>query len=377
LISEPQQVRRGVHVDSDFNWSGDDATSQFGLVEIVGEGTFGRVYRSLHLSSGSIFAVKIFKETSEESRQETKHEIEILRKCHHQNLVSYWGALVNGEDIWIIMDFCRAGSIDDVMNRCRDTLSEREVKYVVYNTLLGLSYLHRHNVIHRDIKAANVLLTEEGHVKIADFGVSKELGPEAKCNTLTGSPYWMAPEVLNMKGREYSFKADIWSLGITCIEMSTGAPPLYDSTPSQAMRRIPAYPPPKLPAREKGKEWGEDYNSFLAQCLAKDSADRSDSDTLLKHPFFEKVKMPKSLQDKINLSLVNSAKKAKSSEKKKMKKALEAPNSDSTSESNDSGTMVTDSSSDSGTVVTTSESKDGSVFTNSSSTIITHDSGRW
>ncbi|PRP78026.1 serine/threonine kinase 3-like [Planoprotostelium fungivorum] len=321
LISEPSDLKQGVHVDREYQWSGQNASDQFGLIDIIGQGSFGKVYKAVHLLSKSTFAVKIFNEESTEALEGTKREIEILKKCHHPNLVSYWGAVNNENSIW--------------------------VRYISFFTLKGLRYLHHQGVIHRDIKCANILLTYEGEVKIADFGVSKQLDDSGKCSTLTGSPYWMAPEVLIIRGREYSYKADVWSLGVTCIEMSTGVPPQSGATPAQAMRRIPMQAAPKLPQKTDGTQWNENYIDFLTKCLEKDPKNRMDAQEILNHSFFAEVKLPRSLLTKIE----RSDHKREEREKREEEREEREESKGTIVISSNSGTVVQSSSSLSGTVI--------------------------
>jgi len=189
----------------------------------------------------------------------------------------------------IVMEFCDAGSALDIMTSCKKTLTEEQISIIVSHMVQGLSYLHSHRVLHRDLKAGNVLLTSEGKAKLADFGVSAKLVHTLqKKKTIVGSPYWMAPEVISVqKGKDegYDFKADIWSLAITAIELAEGKPPLFDIASLRVIFLIPARPPPTLTETQK---WSSEFNDFLSVCLQKDPNKRPSASSLLGHPFVQR-----------------------------------------------------------------------------------------
>jgi len=173
--------------------------------------------------------------------------------------------------------------VGDLMNMCELELNEEQIACVMKQTLLGLDYLHKQNKIHRDIKSGNILLTSDGFCKLADFGVSAQLtNTLRKRNTVIGTPYWMAPEVL--RETSYDHKADIWSLGITAIEMAVGEPPLSKIHPMRAIFMIPMKPAPTLPEPDK---YSEDFNDFIRTCLQKEPEDRPDAEKLLQHSFIK------------------------------------------------------------------------------------------
>jgi serine/threonine kinase 3 len=179
------------------------------------------------------------------TRKEIEKEVEILKKCKTNHVVSYYGTVVNEDKLWILMEFCEAGSIKDIMHVAQTSLEEDQIAYIFRQALIGLDYLHQKRIIHRDIKAANILMNFEGNIKIADFGVSTNM--DTLHNTanrtangglgLVGTPFWMAPEVLGQ--RQYDFPADIWAIGITAIEIADGIPPFSDMHPLRAMMMIP------------------------------------------------------------------------------------------------------------------------------------------
>jgi serine/threonine protein kinase len=187
----------------------------------------------------------------------------------------------------IIMEYCGSGSVADVMKITESLLNEEQISYVIKGTLLGLAYLHKERKIHRDVKAGNILLNEKGEIKLADFGVSGQISDNmAKRKTVTGTPFWMAPEVIQEVG--YDFKADIWSLGITLIELAEGAPPYSDMHPMRAIFMIPSKPPPTLEDNDE-VEWSKEMKDFLAKCLTKDPDQRPTAEQLLQHAWIKRA----------------------------------------------------------------------------------------
>nr|CDJ93460.1 Serine threonine protein kinase-related domain containing protein [Haemonchus contortus] len=208
-------------------------------------------------------------------------EISIMQQCDSKYVVKYYGSYFKNSDLWIVMEYCGAGSVSDIMRLRRKTLTEREMSAVLRDTIEGLRYLHDLKKIHRDIKAGNILLNTEGQAKLADFGVAGQLTDTmAKRNTVIGTPFWMAPEVIEEIG--YDTKADIWSLGITAIEMAEGRPPYADIHPMRAIFMIPTKPPPTF---KKPDEWSDEFNDFIKQCLVKKPDDRKTASQLVEHRF--------------------------------------------------------------------------------------------
>lgn len=267
-----------------------DPDLEFQLIEKLGEGSYGSVWKALHRNSGKIVAVK--KVPVDSDLDELVEETTVMKACRSEYVVQYHGSYYKDPDLWIVMEFCAGGSIMDIMQVLNKTLTEDEIATAAWYMLKGLDFLHTGpRKIHRDIKAANVLLNISGEAKLADFGVTGQLSDTlAKRNTVIGTPYWMAPEIIQEVG--YDVKADIWSLGITCIEMAEGAPPLADIHPMRSIFLIPSRPPPTLTEPSK---WSSEFNDFLAQALKKEVGDRADAATLLKHPFLHKKKRSKNL----------------------------------------------------------------------------------
>jgi len=235
--------------------------------------------------------------------EDLKKEIEILKKCRNNNVVSYYGTATTRENkLWILMDFMSAGSIRDLIEETQTALTEEQVAFVCRESLKGLLYLHASNIIHRDVKAANILIDAGGAVKIADFGISAQINEQnAQAKERIGTPLWMAPEV--MLQQRYNNRCDVWSLGITAIEMADGLPPNHDLSPVRAMRLIPQQPPPTL---ENPSEWSKEFNDFVAKCLDKDPESRPSAMNLLMHPFIASAKGSEVMQD---LLLLREAKK--------------------------------------------------------------------
>uniref|UniRef100_A0A8C3UQ42 non-specific serine/threonine protein kinase n=1 Tax=Catharus ustulatus TaxID=91951 RepID=A0A8C3UQ42_CATUS len=269
-----------------------DPAGIFELVELVGNGTYGQVYKGRHVKTGQLAAIKVMDVTGDEE-EEIKQEINMLKKySHHRNIATYYGAFIKknppgmDDQLWLVMEFCGAGSVTDLIKNTKgNTLKEEWIAYICREILRGLSHLHQHKVIHRDIKGQNVLLTENAEVKLVDFGVSAQLDRTVgRRNTFIGTPYWMAPEVIacdENPDATYDFKSDLWSLGITAIEMAEGAPPLCDMHPMRALFLIPRNPAPRL----KSKKWSKKFQSFIESCLVKNHSQRPTTEQLMKHPF--------------------------------------------------------------------------------------------
>ncbi|XP_036799650.1 traf2 and NCK-interacting protein kinase isoform X9 [Oncorhynchus mykiss] len=283
-----------------------DPAGIFELVELVGNGTYGQVYKGRHVKTGQLAAIKVMDVTGDEE-EEIKAEINMLKKySHHRNIATYYGAFVKknppgiDDQLWLVMEFCGAGSVTDLIKNTKgNSLKEEWTAYICREILRGLTHLHQHKVIHRDIKGQNVLLTENAEVKLVDFGVSAQLDRTVgRRNTFIGTPYWMAPEVIACDENPeatYDFKSDLWSLGITAIEMAEGAPPLCDMHPMRALFLIPRNPAPRL----KSKKWSKKFQSFIESCLVKSHGQRPSTEQLLKHPFIREL--PNERQVRIQL----------------------------------------------------------------------------
>ncbi|XP_040571744.1 serine/threonine-protein kinase mig-15 [Lepeophtheirus salmonis] len=269
-----------------------DPAGIFDLMEIVGNGTYGQVYKGRHTMTGQLAAIKVM-DVTEDEEEEIKLEINVLKKySHHRNIATYYGAFIKkcpaGKDdqLWLVMEYCGAGSVTDLVKSTKgQSLKEDWIAYISREVLRGLTHLHACKVIHRDIKGQNVLLTDNAEVKLVDFGVSAQLDRTiGRRNTFIGTPYWMAPEVIACDENPeatYDNRSDLWSLGITALEMAEAQPPLCDMHPMRALFLIPRNPPPRL----KSKRWSSKFKNFIETVLVKDYHQRPYTDQLLKHPF--------------------------------------------------------------------------------------------
>ncbi|XP_021955711.1 serine/threonine-protein kinase 3 isoform X1 [Folsomia candida] len=269
----------------------------FDIICKLGEGSYGSVFKALHKESGQVLAIK--QVPVDTDLQEIIKEISIMQQCDSLYVVKYYGSYFKNTDLWIVMEYCGAGSVSDIMRLRKKTLTEDEISTVLTDTLRGLEYLHARKKIHRDIKAGNILLNSEGHAKLADFGVAGQLTDTmAKRNTVIGTPFWMAPEVIQEIG--YDCVADIWSLGITALEMAEGRPPYGDIHPMRVIFMIPSKPPPSF---RNPDSWSQEFIDFVQRCLIKNPENRAPAAELLDHEFIKRARHPSTL-----VALINEAK---------------------------------------------------------------------
>ncbi|XP_030751083.1 serine/threonine-protein kinase mig-15 isoform X2 [Sitophilus oryzae] len=271
-----------------------DPAGIFELIEVVGNGTYGQVYKGRHTKTGQLAAIKVM-DVTEDEEEEIKLEINVLKKfSNHRNIATYYGAFIKksppGKDdqLWLVMEYCGAGSVTDLVKSTKgQSLKEEWIAYISREILRGLSYLHSNKVIHRDIKGQNVLLTDNAEVKLVDFGVSAQLDRTiGRRNTFIGTPYWMAPEVIACDENPeatYDNRSDLWSLGITALEMAESQPPLCELHPMRALFLIPRNPPPRL----KSKKWSKKFHGFIETVLVKDYHERPYTEQLLKAAFIK------------------------------------------------------------------------------------------
>ncbi|GAA5939510.1 hypothetical protein JCM3775_004844 [Rhodotorula graminis] len=269
-----------------------DPSKEYQLQEKLGVGSFGVVYKAIHLPSSRPVAIKIIDlEHSDDDIAEIQLEISHLADCDSQWVTRYYGSFLRGWKLWIVMEYLAGGSCLDLLKP--GPFSEAHIAIICRELLLGLEYLHNENKIHRDIKAANVLMSASGSVKLADFGVAAQLTATlGRRNTFVGTPYWMAPEVIRQAG--YDSKADLWSLGITAIELARGEPPLAEYHPMRVLFLIPKARPPSL----EGK-FSEAFKDFVALCLIKDPNERPTAKELLQHRFVKYARRTSQLAELI------------------------------------------------------------------------------
>jgi len=300
-ISTPFNLKKSVSVTPELNWEVESTDEVFEIKEQIGKGGYGSVYKAELKSSGFTIAVKkVFDDQN--AKVTIKKEVDILKKCNNPFIVNYFGCvLAKGEGkkdakgmfhypdetkqpVWILMDFCAGGSLRDYLDNTKKNLTEPQIAAVLAGVLQGLTYLHANSIIHRDLKCGNILLTENGSIKIADFGISTQLSAAAtgKAQTLIGSTYWMAPEIL---AENYNNRIDLWSLGITAIEMAEGEPPNFSLKPFQLMLKLPTAESPKL---KNSQNFSKEFVDFLSLCLQKDPKKRPEAKQLVQHPFILK-----------------------------------------------------------------------------------------
>ncbi|XP_077790700.1 mitogen-activated protein kinase kinase kinase kinase 5 isoform X2 [Podarcis muralis] len=274
------------------------------LVQRVGSGTYGDVYKARNVHSGELAAVKIIKLEPGDDFSLIQQEIYMVKECKHPNIVAYFGSYLSREKLWICMEYCGGGSLQDIYH-VTGPLSEFQIAFVCRETLKGLDYLHKKGKMHRDIKGANILLTDHGDIKLADFGVAAKITATiAKRKSFIGTPYWMAPEVAAVeKNGGYNQLCDIWAVGITAIELGELQPPMFDLHPMRALFLMSKsnFQPPKL--KEKTK-WSPTFHSFVKVALTKNPKKRPAADKLLTHTFVGQPGLSRSLAvellDKVN-----------------------------------------------------------------------------
>uniref|UniRef100_A0A8C6M727 non-specific serine/threonine protein kinase n=1 Tax=Nothobranchius furzeri TaxID=105023 RepID=A0A8C6M727_NOTFU len=276
----------------------------FELIQRVGSGTYGDVYKARNIQTGALAAVKIIKLEPGDDFSIIQQEIFMVKECMHQNIVAYFGSYLCREKLWICMEYCGGGSLQDIYH-VTGPLSELQIAYVSRETLQGLGYLHMKGKMHRDIKGANILLTDNGDVKLADFGVAAKITATiAKRKSFIGTPYWMAPEVAAVeKNGGYNQLCDIWAVGITSIELAELQPPMFDLHPMRALFLMSksGFQPPKL--KDKNK-WSAAFHNFVKVSLTKNPKRRPTAEKLLSHAFVSQTGLTRRLAvdllDKMN-----------------------------------------------------------------------------
>uniref|UniRef100_A0A8C2ZCA1 non-specific serine/threonine protein kinase n=1 Tax=Cyclopterus lumpus TaxID=8103 RepID=A0A8C2ZCA1_CYCLU len=293
----PSSVRAGSLKDPDVAelFFKDDPEKLFSDLREIGHGSFGAVYFARDMRTNEVVAIKKMSyngKQSIEKWQDIIKEVKFLQRIRHPNSIEYKGCYLREHTAWLVMEYC-LGSASDLLEVHKKPLQEVEIAAITHGALQGLAYLHSHNMIHRDVKAGNILLTEPGLVKLADFGSASIASP---ANSFVGTPYWMAPEViLAMDEGQYDGKVDIWSLGITCIELAERKPPLFNMNAMSALYHIAQNESPTL----LSSEWTDYFRNFIDSCLQKIPQDRPHSDDMLGHAFLQRERPDSVLMDLI------------------------------------------------------------------------------
>ncbi|XP_051035284.1 nik-related protein kinase [Phodopus roborovskii] len=317
-----------------------DPTGIFSLDKTIGLGTYGKIYLGLHEKTGSFTAVKVMNARKtplpeigrkvrvnkyqksvgwrySDEEEDLRTELNLLRKySFHKNIVSFYGAFFklsppgHRHQLWMVMELCAAGSVTDVVRMTKNqSLKEDWIAYICREILEGLVHLHSHQVIHRDIKGQNVLLTHNAEVKLVDFGVSAQVSKtKGRRNSFIGTPYWMAPEVIHCDEdprRSYDYRSDVWSVGITAIEMAEGAPPLCNLQPLEALFVILRESAPTV----KSSGWSHKFLNFMEKCMIKNFLFRPTSGNMLHHPFVQTIKNERHVVESLTSHLTGIIKK--------------------------------------------------------------------
>ncbi|XP_030381592.1 mitogen-activated protein kinase kinase kinase kinase 5 [Scaptodrosophila lebanonensis] len=260
---------------------------EYELIQKIGSGTYGDVYKAKRLQSLELAAIKVIKLEPSDDIQIIQQEIIMMRDCRHPNIIAYYGSYLRRDKLWICMEYCGGGSLQDIY-QVTGPLNEKQIAYMCRETLKGLEYLHSMGKMHRDIKGANILLTEYGDVKLADFGVSAQITATInKRKSFIGTPYWMAPEVAAVERKGgYNQLCDIWACGITAIELAELQPPMFDLHPMRALFLMSksGFKPPTLSNKDL---WTPTFHNFIKTALTKNPKKRPTAERLLQHPFLQ------------------------------------------------------------------------------------------
>ncbi|XP_068601150.1 serine/threonine-protein kinase 10 [Brachionichthys hirsutus] len=292
-IELKKKLKQYEHVHRDIN-----PNDIWDIIGVLGDGAFGKVYKARNKETGALAAAKQIETKCEEELEDYIVEIDILAKCDHHYIVRLLDAFYHDQTLWIMIEFCPGGAVDATMLELDRGLTEPQIKVVCRQVLEALVYLHGMKIIHRDLKAGNILLMLDGNIKLADFGVSaKNTKTLQRRDSFIGTPYWMAPEVVmceTMKDAPYDYKADIWSLGITLIELAQIEPPHHELNPMRVLLKIAKSEPPTLDLPHK---WSREFNDFLKKALDKNPETRPTAAQLLAHSFVRSVTSSRPLRE--------------------------------------------------------------------------------
>ncbi|XP_027014700.2 serine/threonine-protein kinase 10 [Tachysurus fulvidraco] len=291
--SDKKKVKQYEHVHRNVN-----PADVWDLVGELGDGAFGKVYKAQNKDTGILAAAKVIETKSEEELEDYIIEIDILATCDHRYIVKLLDAFFYDQKLWIMIEFCPGGAVDAIMLELERGLTEKQIQVVCKQMLEALVYLHSMKIIHRDLKAGNILLMLDGDIKLADFGVSaKNAKTLQRRDSFIGTPYWMAPEVVmceTTKDAPYDYKADIWSLGITLIELAQIEPPHHELNPMRVLLKIAKSEPPTL---DQPSKWSDNFKDFLKRALDKNPESRPQASQLLEHPFVSSVNTNRPLME--------------------------------------------------------------------------------
>lgn len=291
-ISNPLEVQHLLHIDRDLNWSFDkavDPNTIFTKIKDIGQGGYGSVFELMHTPSSTLLAGKSINADLDnpKSVKAIKKEIDLMRQIVSDYTIHYYGMILFQNRHTILMEFCNLGSFRDLVDYRNEVLTENQIAIVMHDLLNALLILHeKYHIVHRDIKAANILLASNGYCRVTDFGVSRQFSQDTMTTkSMMGTPYWMAPEVINEE--KYDYKADVWSTGATAIELAIGAPPYIDFPPTRAMVEIAtngfagAFP--------YEDEFSKEFVNFIQNCVIVDTTKRPAVKELLEHPFIKRA----------------------------------------------------------------------------------------
>ncbi|CAF3519058.1 unnamed protein product [Rotaria sp. Silwood1] len=281
---------------------------EYELIQRIGSGTYGDVYKARHIPTASMRALKVIKLEAGDDINIIQQEILMMIQCSHSNIIAYFGSYLKRDKLWIAMELCSGGSMQDIYH-IYGPLNELQIAYILKETLKGLDYLHKTGKMHRDIKGANILLTDDGYVKLADFGVAASItATMCKRKSFIGTPYWMAPEVAAVERKGgYNHLCDIWAVGITAIEFAELQPPMFDLHPMRALFLMSksGFKPPTLKDRTK---WSITFQNFIKYALIKNPKKRPSAERLLEHPFLQgnlTAQIAKDLLDRLHNGAMN------------------------------------------------------------------------
>ncbi|OHT07990.1 STE family protein kinase [Tritrichomonas foetus] len=290
-ITGPLEVSHPVHLDSDKTWKFDKNTKPeeiFQVIKVIGEGGFGTVVQLFHTPSSQFMAGKNVHEKlllSEKNKKMLKDEIKLMRSINSHYTIQYYGTVLLNGNMTILMEYCKQGSFRDLLDFRNEVLSEDQISIVMSDLINALLVLQKHRIVHRDIKAANILLSQNGYCRVTDFGISRQF-EENQTFTMTsvGTPYWMAPEAIN--NQMYSYPVDIWGMACTAVELAEGAPPYCELEPVQAMQKISmkGFPPMRYE-----EHFSEDFKDFVYSCGKMNPSDRPTLSALTQHPFIKRT----------------------------------------------------------------------------------------